>query len=163
VIGGHYLDVRVLAEGVRPIKELRIRWRGYAVDSLTVAETKVTVSPAALYVVEDVSIAAPCAPEDRILIMLVTARDEANELSPIATDVVTVLGNPSLCPPPPPDTTAGPRIRGWRKPGDVTTGGTTRSLEPTVMLYSAPGVQRQPLLGTRIRMIESRKRQVRAR
>jgi hypothetical protein len=158
VIGGHYLDVRLSAEGVRPIKEMLVRWRGYAVDSLAVSETKITVSPTRLSVVEDVSVQAPCAAEDRVLLMLVTARDEANELSPIATDVVTVLGNPSLCPPPQ-DTTATPRYGTRRNPGDVLDGTVTRTLEPTTVLYSAPGVRRMPVFGSRTGLRQERRRQ----
>jgi hypothetical protein len=99
VTAGHFLDLRVTANGPRPYKEIIVRWRGFSAsvfDSLGVKpDTTVTLATPRSPATEDVRVAAPCLTTDGSFIVNVTARDQAEQLSPITTTVVTVSGNPA--------------------------------------------------------------------
>ena len=103
VTAGHFLDLRVTVNGPRPYKEIVVRWRGFAAqvfDSLGVSpDTTVTLGVPRSPATEDVRVATPCLTTDGAFIVNVTARDEAEQLSPIATTVVTVAGNAACVPP----------------------------------------------------------------
>jgi hypothetical protein len=47
-----------------------------------------------------VKVESPCIVTDGAFVVNVTARDEADQLSPVATAVVIVIGNPECAPPP---------------------------------------------------------------
>ncbi len=115
---GDYADFRVQAIADRPIKELRFRWRGFIADSLKKStggpETRLTIDPARTSVVEDASVQTPCLRSDGIFMVLVTARDQDDHLSPIVTATLSLMGN-QTCQTPvdsvPVDTTSGPRVK----------------------------------------------------
>jgi hypothetical protein len=93
-VGGHLVDVRVNATGSRPIKEIRFRWRGFIPDSLSTPETVVAINPSRLNVTTDVAVRVPCYADTRALLVLVTATDESEAVSPVASGTVTIAGNP---------------------------------------------------------------------
>jgi hypothetical protein len=110
VEAGHYIDVRVQATGARPIKMLRFRWRGFSADTIspmrenddvvTGPETFFNPDPPSTSIVEDVAIETPCVASTAQFMMLVTAYDQDDVVSPIATEYVTVNGNEGCAPPP---------------------------------------------------------------
>jgi hypothetical protein len=97
VLAGHFLDLRVTVDGPRPYKEIIVRWRGFSVAEFeannikpdTILRLLAPRSPAT----EDVRVATPCITGEGAFVVNVTARDEADQLSPIATAVVTVTAN----------------------------------------------------------------------
>lgn len=113
--GGHLVDVRVNATGTRPIKEVRVRWRGFLADSLTVPETVASITPPRANVSADFSVRVPCYSTSKTLLILVTATDEADQISPVASGVVTVTGNAECVAPD--DTATTPSMRLRRLPG----------------------------------------------
>lgn len=92
-VGGHLVDVRVNATGSRPIREVVFRWRGYLADSLAVPETRVAIDPPRQNVTADVNVRVPCYADSRQLLVLVTAIDEADVSSAVASGTVSVAGN----------------------------------------------------------------------
>jgi hypothetical protein len=74
-------------------------------------------------VVEDVAVATPCVTMDAVFMILITAYDQDDQLSPVRTEFVTVTGN-SECDDDTAvvDTTSGPRVRG-RVPAGITRDG----------------------------------------
>lgn len=86
VRAGQIVDVRVTAQGVRPITELNIRFRG-AVNS----DQKVTITPAATSVTKDVQIQLPTDVSDTVLTITAVATDQAGQLSPINVTATKVL------------------------------------------------------------------------
>jgi hypothetical protein len=123
VLGGHYVDVRVQAIGQRPIKRIRFRWRGFTAEDLSEAETNFMPAVPATSVIEDVAVATPCSLVDAVFMVLITAYDQDDQLSPVKSEFVTVVGN-SECEAEDAvvDTTSGPRVRG-RLPGGITKDG----------------------------------------
>lgn len=105
---GRTVDVRITAQGVAPIKSLEVRFRD-AVNQ----EVVVNIAPPATNVTRDVSIAVPVEVSDTVLTVNVTAIDEGNVRSNIATrriyvtdvtvPVVTATATPAA-------TTAGSQI-----------------------------------------------------
>lgn len=128
VTAGHWADVRVTAVGARPIRQLRLRWRGFPAgaefpvneDEFSVGpEQHMNVDPPNTVVVQDVGVAVPCVVGDATLMLLVTAYDEDDRVSAIATEFVNVLGDPSCVPEeeePEPEDPA-PRAPGFIRPG----------------------------------------------
>jgi hypothetical protein len=122
VTAGEFVDVRVTAQGARPIDQIRVRWRGFSAAALAGLingpESVINMTPPRTNVVADFSVEAPCVRSPALLLMLVTARDQAGELSPVVSQAVSVLGD-MICPLPvdsipiaPPDTGgAGPSRR----------------------------------------------------
>lgn len=170
VNAGHFVDVRVTVTGDQPITSLRARWRGFAADKLAELtggpETVFTLNPPRLNPVEDIEVESPCVRADAVFLMLTTARDANSILSAVNTQTITVLGN-SLCElpldsVPIPDTTSASLRRpaaGGNLPAAL---GSVRP--PEVVLYSAPGAQRQPALNSnRLRTLSNRERRARAR
>ncbi len=123
VQGGHFVDVRVQAIGERPIKRIRFRWRGFISDELDQPETNFVPAVPSTSVIEDVAVAAPCVTSDGVFMILITAYDQDDHLSPVRTEFVSVTGN-SACSAG--DTTAtdttGGRVRG-RMPAGITKDG----------------------------------------
>ncbi len=77
---GQIVDIRVVAQGVRPITELNIRFRG-AVS----ADQRVVIIPAATSVTKDVQIQLPIDVSDTILTVTAVATDQAGQLSALTT------------------------------------------------------------------------------
>jgi hypothetical protein len=115
-VAGQPIDVRVVASGERAIKELRVRWRGFAVDSLEAPETTKTISPPRTSVTEDFSVVTPCVVGGGTIWMLVTARDEDDRLSAVFIRSVDFSGNPD-CLPPPEEEEEAPRVPTRQLPG----------------------------------------------
>jgi hypothetical protein len=111
-VAGQPIDVRVVATGERAIKELRVRWRGFAVDSLEAPETAKTIAPPRTSVTEDFSVVTPCVVGGGTIWMLVTARDEDDRLSAVFIRSVDFSGNPD-CLPPPEEEEEGTAVRPW--------------------------------------------------
>lgn len=99
VLAGHFLDLRVLVDGPRPYKEIVVRWRGFAADVFEAAgiqpDTIVKLATPRSPATEDVRVETPCVAG--AFVVNVTARDEADQLSPIATTVVTITED-GTCP-----------------------------------------------------------------
>ncbi len=120
VSAGEFVDVRVQAISDRPVKEIWVRWRGFQAKALASVlggpETRMIINPPRTSVLEDVVVESPCVRSDAVFMMLVTARDVDEALSPIATGTINVSGN-QLCTEPvdsipsPDTTTAGPGVR----------------------------------------------------
>jgi hypothetical protein len=113
-VAGQPLDVRVVASGERAIKELKVRWRGFAVDSLEAPETVKTIAPPRINVTEDFSVVTPCIADGGTIWMLVTARDEDDRLSAVFVRSVSFSGNPDCIPPV--EEEEGPSTRPWTMP-----------------------------------------------
>jgi hypothetical protein len=116
-LGGHLVDIRVNATGTRPIKEVVVRWRGFIADSLTTPQTVAVINPARSDVSQDFTVRVPCYTVDQTLLVLVTARDQADQQSAVASTVVGITGNPEC--ESPDDTLAGPRMPQRRLQGIV--------------------------------------------
>lgn len=123
VFGGHFVDVRVQATGDRPIKRIRFRWRGFTAEDLEEPETNFLPVVPSTSVIEDVAVAAPCVTADGVFMILITAYDQDDQLSPVRTEFVTVTGN-SECDDDTAvvDTTSGSSVRG-RLPAGLTRDG----------------------------------------
>ena len=122
VMGGHFVDVRVQATGDRPIKRIRFRWRGFTAEDLTEPETNFMPAVPATSVVEDVAVAAPCVTADGVFMILITAYDQDDQLSPVRSEFVTVTGNSECDDTAVVDTTSSSRVRG-RLPSGITRDG----------------------------------------
>jgi hypothetical protein len=121
VQAGHFVDVRVQAVGQRPINRIRFRWRGFSAEELTEPETNFVPAFPSTSVVEDVAVESPCVSTGGVFMILITAYDEDNRLSPVRTEFVTVTGS-AACGTQTDTTTVDPRVRG-RVPRGITKDG----------------------------------------
>ena len=85
VQAGRIVDLRVTARGVRPITEIRMRYRG-AMES----DVVIPVTPSRNEIVVETSVTLPAEVRDTVLIISATAVDEAGTLSAPFTDLVRV-------------------------------------------------------------------------
>lgn len=122
-LAGEYIDVRVEAFGHRPLKEVKVRWRGFDASALqeveNAPEQAFELTPPRSEVTEDFNVQTPCVAAGGTMYMLVTARDQDDRLSPIVISSVTVGPNPSCNPPEevPEEEEEAPLVRPWRVGG----------------------------------------------
>lgn len=83
---GRTLDVRVVAQGVRPIDSLRVAFRGAVNQTQSIA-----VSPASTNVTKDVSVSLPVDISDTTLIVTAVAIDQAGALSPLTSSATKTI------------------------------------------------------------------------
>ncbi|MCI0432401.1 MAG: hypothetical protein L0271_01950 [Gemmatimonadetes bacterium] len=128
VDAGHFVDVRTQVTSVRPVKEVWFRWRGFSAQALSSLiggpDTRLTINPPRNSVLEDAAVEAPCVRADAVFLILVSARDVDEAISPIVTNSISVTGNafcsdPADSIPIPDTTTAGPRVRNRSATGMV--------------------------------------------
>lgn len=121
VLAGHFIDARVTAQGDRPIKEIRVRWRGFEAQTLRELEGApdevLEISPAQNFVSEDISVESPCIEAGGTLLMLVTVRDVDDRLSATVSRNVTLTANPACDEEPADTTTVTPRMPRTLLPG----------------------------------------------
>lgn len=82
---GRTLDLRITAEGQRPLTELRVRYRG-----ATEEDQSLSITPARTLATEETSITLPLEVRDTLLTISVTAVDAAASLSPVFSTTIRV-------------------------------------------------------------------------